>query len=75
MWPQRGQPCQKQPSTKTTIRAVLKTKSGAPVNLAGLIRQPHVPARMSIARSRASVVRFPRPTIARMFALRSGANL
>lgn len=58
---QRGQPCQKQPSTKTTRRWATKTKSGFPKTCGGFTFQPDTPAETSRARNFHSVERLPRP--------------
>lgn len=74
MWPQRGQPCQKQPSTNTATFARGKIKSGEPTSFCERVVHSLTPARTSIARRRHSVVRLPREMIARMFQLRSGGG-
>ncbi len=56
----RGQPCQKHPSTKTTIFDFGKTKSGFPCNTTPR-RQPTMPFARNKAIIRISVERFPRP--------------
>src|SRR5258708_31613811 len=58
MLPQRGQPCQKQPSTNTTIRLLPNVKSGLPSKPAWRL-QPVIPAFRNSATSRNSVLRFP----------------
>lgn len=57
-----GQPCQKQPSTKTARRSLRKPKSGEPGN-GSCRRQPVMPFSRKIAASRNSVSRFPRDRI------------
>lgn len=54
----RGQPCQKQPSTKTASFAARKTKSGLPSSGAPR-RQPVMRCSRINAISRSSVARFP----------------
>lgn len=61
MWPHRGQPCQKQPSTKTAIRSLRKTKSGLPGSARLCIFHPLIPARTNASLKRTSVVRLFRP--------------
>ena len=55
-----GQQCQKQPSTKTAIRARRKMKSGLP-NTGWCRRQPVTPAARNSWVSASSVSLFPRP--------------
>lgn len=59
---QRGQACQKQPSTNTTTRADRKVKSGFPIS-AWWRRQPDIPALRRRASKRISVSLFPRERI------------
>lgn len=56
MWPHVGQPCQKQPSTKTTTRCFGKRKSGFPEIPFGRKCQPLIPCRTKAKRIRRSVV-------------------
>jgi hypothetical protein len=63
--PWSGQPCQKQPSTKTASRSRWNTKSGLPGN-AEFRRHPAIPFFLKIAASFISVFRFPRDRIADM---------
>ena len=58
----RGQACQKQPSTNTTICAKRKVKSGFPIS-AWWRRQPDIPALRRSAIRRISVSLFPRERI------------
>ena len=53
-----GQPCQKQPSTKTANRCCRKTKSGRP-GRRWLRRQPVIECLRKISINRSSVERFP----------------
>lgn len=71
-WPQRGQPCQKQPSTKTASRASRKKKSGRPGTSSACNFQPVTRARTKASRSRRSVVLLPRPRTARIAEERTG---
>jgi len=57
-----GQPCQKQPSTKTATRLLGKTKSGFP-NTRCRRRQPVMPFARSIRMSASSVALLPWPRI------------
>ena len=57
-----GQPCQKQPSTKTAIFSRRKIKSGFP-NRSCPRRQPRIPFARNNAIMRNSVSRFPLPRI------------
>lgn len=57
-----GQPCQKQPSTKSASLALGKTKSGLP-NSGLLRRQPEIFAARKREMSLSSVARLPRPRI------------
>ena len=67
-----GQPCQKQPSTKTASRSLEKTKSGLTLNFRFLLsdfpislcrRQPVMRCRRNNFASASSVSLFPRPRI------------
>lgn len=75
----RGHPCQKHPSTKTTIRAFGKTKSGRigrhpsdrdPVGIGTCRRQPRMPSWRKIRIMASSVERLPRLRILDMSSLR-----
>lgn len=55
--PQRGQPCQKQPSTKIATRFATKQKSGRPGTPTTWRFQPRKPYRMRYAATRISVER------------------
>ena len=59
MWPHLGQPCQKQPSTKTVVDVSGKTKSGLPVMPFGWICHLDIPPRTKIIRTFSSVDLFP----------------
>ncbi len=65
----RGQPCQKQPSTKTAILAAGKTKSGLP-KAGAFRRQPVMPYSRMSAMRRSSVSRFPLERMRDMTSLR-----
>ena len=67
IWPHRGQPCQKQPSTKIAIRSLRKTKSGLPGRPRGCTFHPRIRARTRASLRRISVVRLPRPRTALRF--------
>ena len=67
MWPQRGQPCQKQPSTKTASLLLTKTKSGFPGKPGRCSFHPLKPALTKANRRRISVVRLLRPRTALIF--------
>ena len=71
VWPHRGQPCQKQPSTKTATRELGKKKSGLPCKLPGCSVQPAIPRRTSAIRKRSSVVLLLLPRIADIIRERS----
>ena len=67
-----GQPCQKQPSTKSASRICLKTKSGRTLNfrfplsafrISKCLRQPLMPCRRNNFASASSVSRLPRERI------------
>src|SRR6185437_1359578 len=62
--PQRGQQCQKQPSTKIAKRKSGKKKSGVPLIDASFSRHAFSPERTSNIRSSCSVVLFFFPLIA-----------
>jgi hypothetical protein len=66
-WPQRRQPCQKQPSTKTASFDWAKKKSGLPGNPLTPTFQPLIPARTNASRKAASVDLFPEPRTALIF--------
>lgn len=68
--PQRGQPCQKHPSTNTTTRWPLNQKSGWPRMCRGRTFQCLSLAARKNERKRASVVLLELEVIARMFILR-----
>ncbi len=64
VWPQRGQLCQKQPSTNTATRGFEKKKSGLPGKPPGWRTHPLTPWRTSAIRKRTSVVLLLLPRIA-----------
>ncbi len=64
MCPQLGQPCQKQPSTKTASSASEKKKSGFPRTSFAFKRQPPIPVLTRAYLRRFSVVALPLPRTA-----------
>lgn len=67
MCPQRGQPCQKQPSTKTATFLRGKYRSGRPAISLTCNRNPRIPLRTRDMRILSSVVLLPLPRTDRIW--------
>ena len=72
--PHFGQPCQKQPSTKTATLCFMKKKSGAPGRSVACCLHPRTPALTKAIRNTCSVERVCLPRIPAIIRERAGAT-